>query len=212
MEARREVVVQATSASASIPTEAGRDRSGRARWTASVPTRPPRAVDRSTAGRSGPRRGLLVARAISRTADLHSSIIEASDCTSAYEGKALKVTAEEERMERISARRASATVRSGWTMRILAWSRGTPAHAGIARRGGIYSAGRTPTPIASTAASGRGMITLETMRLDTTGNNMICGASNVSHLANAAAGDAPQPACWNGGRPSCRATMSRDAI
>jgi 5-methyltetrahydrofolate--homocysteine methyltransferase len=144
---------------------------------------------------------LLVAaiRAVSEVSDLpiciDSSIIEALEAgLSAYEGKALvnSVTAEEERMERIlplvkkhgAAVIGMANDETGISMvpeERLALARRIIERAadhGIAQEDVIID------PIAMTVAADPtcGVITLETMRLihDQLGNNMTCGASNVS--------------------------------
>src|SRR5947199_2372707 len=124
-----------------------------------------------------------------------SSIIEALEAgLSAYEGKALvnSVTAEEERMERIlplvkkhgAALIGMANDETGISM--------VPAERlALARRiieratdHGIPQEDVIIDPIAMTVAADPtcGVITLETMRLirDELGNNMTCGASNVS--------------------------------
>jgi 5-methyltetrahydrofolate--homocysteine methyltransferase len=126
---------------------------------------------------------------------IDSSIIEALEAgLSAYEGKALvnSVTAEEERMERIlplvkkhgAAVIGMANDETGITM--------VPAERlALARRiveraadHGIPQHDVIIDPIAMTVAADPtcGLITLETMRLirDELGNNMTCGASNVS--------------------------------
>jgi 5-methyltetrahydrofolate--homocysteine methyltransferase len=144
---------------------------------------------------------LLVAaiRAVAEVTDvpicIDSSIIEALEAgLSAYEGKALvnSVTAEEERMERILplVRKHGAAVigmandetgismipeeRVALARRIIERA----ADYGIPRQDVIID------PIAMTVAADPtcGLITLETMRLirDQLGNNMTCGASNVS--------------------------------
>src|SRR5438046_2460241 len=144
---------------------------------------------------------LLVAaiRAVMDVTDLpiciDSSIIEALGAgLSAYEGKALvsSVTAEEERMERIlplvkkhgAAVIGMANDETGISM--------VPAERlALARRivqraadHGIPAEDVIIDPIAMTVAADPtcGLITLETMRLirDELGNNMTCGASNVS--------------------------------
>ncbi len=144
---------------------------------------------------------LLVAaiRAVMDVTDLpiciDSSIIEALEAgLSAYEGKALvnSVTAEEERMERIlplvkkhgAAVIGMANDETGISM--------VPAERlSLARRiieraadHGIPQHDVIIDPIAMTVAADPtcGVITLETMRLirDELGNNMTCGASNVS--------------------------------
>jgi 5-methyltetrahydrofolate--homocysteine methyltransferase len=144
---------------------------------------------------------LLVAaiKAVSEVTDvpicIDSSIIEALEAgLAAYEGKALvnSVTAEEERMERIlplvkkhgAAVIGMANDETGISMvpeerlelarRIIQRA----ADHGIPREDVIID------PIAMTVAADPtcGLITLETMRLirDRLGNNMTCGASNVS--------------------------------
>ena len=126
---------------------------------------------------------------------IDSSIIEALEAgLSAYEGKALvnSVTAEEERMERIlplvkkhgAAVIGMANDETGISMvptERLELARRIVERAmdhGIPREDVIID------PIAMTVAADPtcGLITLETMRLirDELGNNMICGASNVS--------------------------------
>jgi len=126
---------------------------------------------------------------------IDSSIIEALEAgLSAYEGKALvnSVTAEEDRMERIlplvkkhgAAVIGMANDENGISMvpeERLALARRIVERAaehGIPRQDVIID------PIAMTVAADPtcGVITLETMRLirDELGNNMICGASNVS--------------------------------
>jgi 5-methyltetrahydrofolate--homocysteine methyltransferase len=144
---------------------------------------------------------LLVAaiQAVMEVTDLpiciDSSIIEALEAgLSAYQGKALvnSVTAEEERMERIlplvkkhgAAVIGMANDETGITMvpeERLALARRIIERAadhGIAQEDVIID------PIAMTVAADPtcGLITLETMRLirDQLGNNMTCGASNVS--------------------------------
>ncbi len=144
---------------------------------------------------------LLVAtiKAVIEVCDLpiciDSSIIEALEAgLSAYEGKALvnSVTAEEERMERIlplvkkhgAAVIGMANDETGISMvpeERLALARRIIercADHGIPREDVIID------PIAMTVAADPtcGVITLETMRLirDRLGNNMTCGASNVS--------------------------------
>jgi 5-methyltetrahydrofolate--homocysteine methyltransferase len=144
---------------------------------------------------------LLVAaiRAVSEVVDapicIDSSIIEALEAgLAAYEGKALvnSVTAEEERMERIlplvkkhgAAVIGMANDETGISMvpsERLALARRIIERAmdhGIPREDVIID------PIAMTVAADPtcGVITLETMRLirDELGNNMTCGASNVS--------------------------------
>ena len=144
---------------------------------------------------------LLVAtiRAVAAVSDapicIDSSVIEALEAgLAAYEGKALvnSVTAEEERMEKIlplvkkhgAAVIGMANDETGITM--------VPAERlALARRiieraadHGIPKEDVIIDPIAMTVAADPtcGLITLETMRLirDELGNNMICGASNVS--------------------------------
>jgi len=126
---------------------------------------------------------------------IDSSIIEALEAgLSAYHGKALvnSVTAEEERMERIlplvkkhgAAVIGMANDETGISMvpeERLALARRIierAAEYGIAQEDVIID------PIAMTVAADPtcGLITLETMRLirDKLGNNMTCGASNVS--------------------------------
>jgi len=126
---------------------------------------------------------------------IDSSIIEALEAgLSAYEGKALvnSVTAEEERMERIlplvkkhgAAVIGMANDETGISMvptERLELARRIVERAmdhGIPREDVIID------PIAMTVAADPtcGLITLETMRLirDELGNNLICGASNVS--------------------------------
>ena len=144
---------------------------------------------------------LLVAaiKAVSEVSDLpiciDSSVLEALEAgLAAYEGKALvnSVTAEDERMDRIlplvkkhgAAVIAMANDETGISMvpterleiarRILERA----ADYGIPREDVIID------PIAMTVAADPtcGLVTLETMRLirDELGNNMTCGASNVS--------------------------------
>jgi len=144
---------------------------------------------------------LLVAaiKAVSEVSDLpiciDSSVLEALEAgLAAYEGKALvnSVTAEDERMDRIlplvkkhgAAVIAMANDETGISMvpaervaiarRIL----DRAAEYGIPREDVIID------PIAMTVAADPtcGLVTLETMRLirDELGNNMTCGASNVS--------------------------------
>jgi 5-methyltetrahydrofolate--homocysteine methyltransferase len=144
---------------------------------------------------------LLVAtiRAVAAVSDapicIDSSVIEALEAgLAAYEGKALvnSVTAEDERMEKIlplvkkhgAAVIGMANDETGITM--------VPAErVALARRiieraadHGIPGEDVIIDPIAMTVAADPtcGLITLETMRLirDELGNNMICGASNVS--------------------------------
>jgi 5-methyltetrahydrofolate--homocysteine methyltransferase len=144
---------------------------------------------------------LLVAaiRAVSEVCDLpiciDSSIIEALEAgLSAYQGKALvnSVTAEEERMERIfplvkkhgAAVIGMANDETGISM--IPEERLALARRIIERAGdyGIPQEDVIIDPIAMTVAADPtcGVITLETMRLirDMLGNNMTCGASNVS--------------------------------
>ena len=144
---------------------------------------------------------LLVAtiKAVVEVCDLplciDSSIIEALEAgLSAYEGKALvnSVTAEEERMERILplvAKHGAAVIgmandETGISM--VPEERVTLARRIIDRAAdyGIPREDVIINPIAMTVAADPtcGVITLETMRLirDQLGNNMICGASNVS--------------------------------
>jgi 5-methyltetrahydrofolate--homocysteine methyltransferase len=144
---------------------------------------------------------LLVAaiRAVMEVTDapicIDSSIIEALEAgLSAYEGKALvnSVTAEEERMERIlplvkkhgAAVIGMANDETGISMvpsERLALARRIVERAGDH---GIPQEDVIIDPIAMTVAADPtcGLITLETMRLirDELGNNMTCGASNVS--------------------------------
>jgi 5-methyltetrahydrofolate--homocysteine methyltransferase len=144
---------------------------------------------------------LLVAaiRAVMEVTDapicIDSSIIEALEAgLSAYEGKALvnSVTAEEERMERIlplvkkhgAAVIGMANDETGISMvpsERLALARRIVERAGDH---GIPQEDVIIDPIAMTVAADPtcGVITLETMRLirDELGNNMTCGASNVS--------------------------------
>ena len=138
---------------------------------------------------------LLVAaiRAVMEVTD--PSIIEALEAgLSAYEGKALvnSVTAEEERMERIlplvkkhgAAVIGMANDETGITM--VPEERLALARRIIERAAdhGIPQEDVIIDPIAMTVAADPtcGLITLETMRLirDRLGNNMTCGASNVS--------------------------------
>ncbi|MGH7763028.1 MAG: dihydropteroate synthase [Candidatus Dormibacteraceae bacterium] len=144
---------------------------------------------------------LLVAaiKAVSEVSDLpiciDSSIIEALEAAlAAYEGKALvnSVTAEEERMERIlplvkkygAAVIGMANDETGITM--IPQERVALARRIIDRAAdhGIPQEDVIIDPIAMTVAADPtcGVITLETMRLirDQLGNNMTCGASNVS--------------------------------
>ncbi|HEY3084398.1 MAG TPA: dihydropteroate synthase [Candidatus Dormibacteraeota bacterium] len=144
---------------------------------------------------------LLVAaiRAVMQVTDapicIDSSIIEALEAgLSAYEGKALvnSVTAEEDRMERIlplvkkhgAAVIGMANDENGISMvpeERLALARRIVERAGDH---GIPPEDVVIDPIAMTVAADPtcGLITLETMRLirDELGNNMTCGASNVS--------------------------------
>jgi 5-methyltetrahydrofolate--homocysteine methyltransferase len=144
---------------------------------------------------------LLVAaiRAVTEVCDLpiciDSSIIEALEAgLSAYEGKALvnSVTAEEERMERILplVKRHGAAV-IGMANDETGISMVPEERLALARRiieraadYGIPQEDVIIDPIAMTVAADPtcGLITLETMRLirDMLGNNMTCGASNVS--------------------------------
>ena len=144
---------------------------------------------------------LLVAaiKAVSEVTDvpicIDSSIIEALEAgLSAYEGKALvnSVTAEEERMERIlplvkkhgAAVIGMANDETGITM--VPEERVALARRIIERAAdhGIPQQDVIIDPIAMTVAADPtcGLVTLETMRLirDQLGNNMTCGASNVS--------------------------------
>jgi len=144
---------------------------------------------------------LLVAaiKAVSEVTDvpicIDSSIIEALEAgLSAYEGKALvnSVTAEEERMERIlplvkkhgAAVIGMANDETGISM--IPEERLALARRIIERAAdhGIPQSDVIIDPIAMTVAADPtcGVITLETMRLirDELGNNMTCGASNVS--------------------------------
>jgi len=126
---------------------------------------------------------------------IDSSIIEALEAgLSAYEGKALvnSVTAEEERMERIlplvkkhgAAVIGMANDETGISM--IPEERVALARRIIERAAdyGIPQKDVIIDPIAMTVAADPtcGLITLETMRLirDQLGNNMTCGASNVS--------------------------------
>jgi 5-methyltetrahydrofolate--homocysteine methyltransferase len=126
---------------------------------------------------------------------IDSSIIEALEAgLSAYEGKALvnSVTAEEERMERIlplvkkhgAAVIGMANDETGISM--IPEERLALARRIIERAAdhGIPQSDVIIDPIAMTVAADPtcGLITLETMRLirDHLGNNMTCGASNVS--------------------------------
>ncbi len=126
---------------------------------------------------------------------IDSSIIEALEAgLSAYEGKALvnSVTAEEERMERILplVKKHGAAV-IGMANDENGISMVPEERLALARRiveraadHGIPQADVIIDPIAMTVAADPtcGVITLETMRLirDKLGNNMTCGASNVS--------------------------------
>jgi 5-methyltetrahydrofolate--homocysteine methyltransferase len=126
---------------------------------------------------------------------IDSSIIEALEAgLSAYEGKALvnSVTAEEERMERILplVKKHGAAV-IGMANDETGISMVPEERVALARRiieraadYGIPKEDVIIDPIAMTVAADPtcGVITLETMRLirDQLGNNMICGASNVS--------------------------------
>jgi 5-methyltetrahydrofolate--homocysteine methyltransferase len=126
---------------------------------------------------------------------IDSSIIEALEAgLAAYEGKALvnSVTAEEERMERIlplvkkygAAVIGMANDETGISM--IPEERVALARRIIERAAdhGIPQSDVIIDPIAMTVAADPtcGLITLETMRLirDQLGNNMTCGASNVS--------------------------------
>ena len=144
---------------------------------------------------------LLVAaiKAVSEVTDvpicIDSSIIEALEAgLSAYEGKALvnSVTAEEERMERILplVKKHGAAV-IGMANDETGISMVPEERVALARRiieraadYGIPQSDVIIDPIAMTVAADPtcGLITLETMRLirDQLGNNMTCGASNVS--------------------------------
>jgi 5-methyltetrahydrofolate--homocysteine methyltransferase len=144
---------------------------------------------------------LLVAaiKAVMEVSDLpiciDSSIIEALEAgLSAYEGKALvnSVTAEEERMERILplVKKHGAAV-IGMANDETGISMVPEERLALARRiieraadYGIPQEDVIIDPIAMTVAADPtcGVITLETMRLirDQLGNNMTCGASNVS--------------------------------
>jgi 5-methyltetrahydrofolate--homocysteine methyltransferase len=126
---------------------------------------------------------------------IDSSIVEALEAgLSAYEGKALvnSVTAEEERMERILplVRKHGAAV-IGMANDETGISMVPAERLALARRiveraadHGIPQEDVIIDPIAMTVAADPtcGLITLETMRLirDELGNNMTCGASNVS--------------------------------
>jgi 5-methyltetrahydrofolate--homocysteine methyltransferase len=156
---------------------------------------------------------LLVAtiKAVSEVTDvplcIDSSVIEALEAALAvYEGKALvnSVTAEEERMDRILplVKKYGAAVigmsndETGITM--VPQERVEIARRIIerAKHYGIPQEDIVIDPIAMTVAADpqAGLITLETMRLikEQLGNNMTCGASNVSfglperHILNAA--------------------------
>src|SRR5450830_1166023 len=138
-------------------------------------------------------------QAVSEVSDLpiciDSSIIEALEAgLSAYEGKALvnSVTAEEERMERILplVKKHGAAV-IGMANDETGISMVPEERLALARRiieraadYGIPQEDVIIDPIAMTVAADPtcGVITLETMRLirDVLGNNMTCGASNVS--------------------------------
>src|SRR5579864_9151599 len=144
---------------------------------------------------------LLVAtiKAVGEVSDLpiciDSSIIEALEAgLSAYEGKALvnSVTAEEERMERILplVKKHGAAV-IGMANDETGISMVPEERLALARRiieraadYGIPQHDVIIDPIAMTVAADptAGRVTLETMRLirDELGNNMTCGASNVS--------------------------------
>lgn len=144
---------------------------------------------------------LLVAaiKAVMEVSDLpiciDSSIVEALEAgLSAYEGKALvnSVTAEEERMERILplVKKHGAAV-IGMANDETGISMVPEERLALARRiieraadYGIPQEDVIIDPIAMTVAADPtcGVITLETMRLirDQLGNNMTCGASNVS--------------------------------
>ena len=144
---------------------------------------------------------LLVAaiRAVSEVSDapicIDSSIIEALEAgLAAYQGKALvnSVTAEEERMERILplVKKHGAAV-IGMANDETGISMVPEERLALARRiieraadYGIPQEDVIIDPIAMTVAADPtcGVITLETMRLirDRLGNNMTCGASNVS--------------------------------
>ncbi len=138
---------------------------------------------------------------------IDSSVIEALEAAlAAYEGKALvnSVTAEDERMDRILpvVKRHGAAVigmsndETGITM--VPQERVEIARRIIERAKyyGIPAEDVIIDPIAMTVAADpqAGLVTLETMRLikEQLGNNMICGASNVSfglpdrHILNAA--------------------------
>jgi 5-methyltetrahydrofolate--homocysteine methyltransferase len=156
---------------------------------------------------------LLVAaiKAVSEVADvpicIDSSVIEALEAAlGAYEGKALvnSVTAEDERLDRILpvVKRYGAAV-IGMSNDETGITMVPQARVEIARRiieraayYGIAADDVVIDPIAMTVAADprAGLITLETMRLikEQLGNNMTCGASNVSfglpdrHILNAA--------------------------
>ena len=144
---------------------------------------------------------LLVAaiKAVSEVSDLpiciDSSVLEALEAgLAAYEGKALvnSVTAEDERMERIlplvkkhgAAVIAMANDETGISM--IPSERVAIARRIVERAAdhGIPPEDVIIDPIAMTVAADPtcGLVTLETMRLirDELGNNMTCGASNVS--------------------------------
>src|SRR5438093_6838570 len=146
-----------------------------------------------------PARVVAEIRAVMQVTDvpicIESSIIEALEAgLAAYEGKALvnSVTAEEERMERILplVKRHGAAVigmandETGISM--VPEERLALARRIIERAGdhGIPQEDVIIDPIAMTVAADPtcGVVTLETMRLirDRLGNNMTCGASNVS--------------------------------
>jgi 5-methyltetrahydrofolate--homocysteine methyltransferase len=144
---------------------------------------------------------LLVAaiKAVAEATDvpicIDSSVIEALEAgLSAYQGKALvnSVTAEEERMERILplVKKHGAAV-IGMANDETGISMVPEERLALARRiieraadHGIPQEDVIIDPIAMTVAADPtcGLITLETMRLirDNLGNNMTCGASNVS--------------------------------
>ncbi len=144
---------------------------------------------------------LLVAaiKAVAEVTDvpvcIDSSVIEALEAgLAAYQGKALvnSVTAEEERMERILplVKKHGAAV-IGMANDETGISMVPEERLALARRiieraadHGIPQEDVIIDPIAMTVAADPtcGVITLETMRLirDRLGNNMICGASNVS--------------------------------
>jgi 5-methyltetrahydrofolate--homocysteine methyltransferase len=144
---------------------------------------------------------LLVAaiRAVMEVTDvpvcIDSSIIEALEAAlAAYEGKALvnSVTAEEERMQRILplvAKHGAAVIgmANDETGISMVPSERLELARRIIERAGDYGIPREDVvidPIAMTVAADPtcGLVTLETMRLirDELGNNMTCGASNVS--------------------------------